>query len=286
MPNWVKTKIIAKDTQAMKEHLLNDEGKVDFNKLIPMSKDLMISSGSDSYTTPSIFSGSLFDRSKEIKEQQAVDSIMAKYYDDTVSQDHFVGLCLLDKDYRKEVAKLKGIKFRGKDKTPVDRARETLETFAKGYFNYKRYGYKDWYDWSIMNWDTKWNADTNYVTDDEICISTAWSLPEKVLLELAKYTPIRVLYADEDMGVNCGMVDFFLDEDGNPTSKTILEESIELAYICWDYDYIPVYDDNWNEIEDLEDERVIEKNRNYESTWRLINSLMNKGSVEHDFVEA
>lgn len=43
----------------------------------------------------------------------------------------------------------------------------------------KKYGKKNWYDWSIDNWGTKWNATTDYINidDDRISIrfSTAWA---------------------------------------------------------------------------------------------------------------
>ena len=42
-----------------------------------------------------------------------------------------------------------------------------------------------WYDWSVQNWDTKWDAYDVVVTDDdpesvEIEFNTAWSPPEAI----------------------------------------------------------------------------------------------------------
>lgn len=77
--------------------------------------------------------------------------------------------------------------------------------------NIKKYGYKDWYDWNIANWGTKWDTCHVYVetTDDEITLEfqTAWSTPEPVFLKLAEQYPdlmIDIDYADEDFGNNCG----------------------------------------------------------------------------------
>lgn len=77
--------------------------------------------------------------------------------------------------------------------------------------NIKKYGHKDWYDWNIANWGTKWDACYPNVetTEDTIMIEfqTAWSTPEPIFLKLAEQYPdlmIDIDYADEDMGSNCG----------------------------------------------------------------------------------
>ena len=52
----------------------------------------------------------------------------------------------------------------------------------------KKYGKKNWYDWSIDNWGTKWNATTDYIDidDDRISIrfSTAWAPPLPIIKKL------------------------------------------------------------------------------------------------------
>lgn len=75
--------------------------------------------------------------------------------------------------------------------------------------NIKDYGHKNWYDWSLANWDTKWNAyncwtleDTgiNEVEDFEAFgFQTAWSPPINVIRELSKLTgeTLRMSYYDE-----------------------------------------------------------------------------------------
>lgn len=75
----------------------------------------------------------------------------------------------------------------------------------------EQYGERNWYDWSIKNWGTKWNAydqngpfeGENYV---EYIFSTAWSCPLHVYEELAKKYNFEVKYADEDLGSNCGRI--------------------------------------------------------------------------------
>jgi hypothetical protein len=58
----------------------------------------------------------------------------------------------------------------------------------------KETGFRDWYDWSIENWGTKWNACSIDVNASEDCLfdirfDSAWSLPEPVLFALAKKYP-------------------------------------------------------------------------------------------------
>jgi len=84
----------------------------------------------------------------------------------------------------------------------------------------KKYGACDWYDWSAKNWGTKWNAyDQSMVNevpegDDEsdvevqFMFDTAWSTPYRVLETLSEQYPtveVKVEYADEDAGYNCGI---------------------------------------------------------------------------------
>jgi hypothetical protein len=79
---------------------------------------------------------------------------------------------------------------------------------SMGKEEWKIYGRNNWYDWSIENWDTKWNASNGYRHNDKcIVFDTAWSLPYNIYCELAKKYPkaiIEVMYADEDIGSNCG----------------------------------------------------------------------------------
>ena len=93
-------------------------------------------------------------------------------------------------------------------------AKQTADTFGKGITQemsddlYKRFGANNWYDWSIKNWGTKWNAYDTAVTDDgDIQFSTAWSTPIALIEKLSKLYPeaiFRVKFADEDLGYNCG----------------------------------------------------------------------------------
>ena len=74
--------------------------------------------------------------------------------------------------------------------------------------NMKKYGHGDWYNWSIANWGTKWNAYDGYVNEVEddcfvVSFSTAWSPPMPVLEKICELFPnltIEMEYQEEGMG--------------------------------------------------------------------------------------
>ena len=286
MPNWVRNRIIAKDYAELKKHLVNEKGEVDFNVVMPMSQDLNITSGLDSYAQqPSWFSEVMAEK---VKKQAPADVLMAQHYNETITQEEFVTECLLDKELITTIRKIKDYKLRGEHKMSKERLNEALDTFIRGYFNVQRYGWKDWYDWSIDNWGTKWNACHEYIDDDNQVIEfeTAWSMPEGIIKEICKYTPVRVEYADENLGANCGIEDYYVDKDGNPTVATVMYGSDELAYECWGYGSMSVYDEETQDwIEDEENPKFIEANKNYQSVVDEIRVLMNPDTFDKDFQE-
>lgn len=77
------------------------------------------------------------------------------------------------------------------------------------------YGNDNWYDWSVEHWGTKWDTVDSCVgvnhSNGEISVTfdTAWACPEPVIKELARLYPdtlMRLEYADEDYGYNCGVI--------------------------------------------------------------------------------
>lgn len=86
----------------------------------------------------------------------------------------------------------------------------------------------NWYNFRLDNWGTKWNANGSPLIEDDIdfddyikeniCnqfeFDTAWSTPYAYFVTLSKKIPqlnIHVIFADEDMGCNCG---FYILNDG------------------------------------------------------------------------
>jgi hypothetical protein len=291
MPNWVRQRVVARNPQELKKHLINEKGEVDFNMIIPMPQDLRITAGSYSYATPSKYFTS---KSEEVilkRQKETVDVEFAKIYNDTITQQEFFEEVMKHEDILKLIRNVKDWHIRKSKAHPYAMGKEALkegyETYIKGYFNIQRYGERDWYEWSISNWGTKWNA-SDSCFDEETGVAefeTAWSMPEPVYRALSQYTPLRVVYADEDLGANCGMEDYFYDEDGSQL-QVVMEGSVELANDTWGYGSISVYDEETGEfIEDEDNPKVIEANKNYFQTQQEINDLMNPDTIKKDFAE-
>ena len=76
----------------------------------------------------------------------------------------------------------------------------------------------DWYEWHLAYWGTKWNAYDGYTiigkTQLTFVFSTAWDAPFFVYVKLCELGyDFEVRYADEDIGVNCGLVTYDASED-------------------------------------------------------------------------
>jgi hypothetical protein len=98
---------------------------------------------------------------------------------------------------------------------------EALEAMGKQYANnLEKYGCYTWYEWANTNWGTKWNAykDTAYWSepDNLFVFDTAWSASLPVSKALSAKFPnvtIKHSWADEDIGSNCGIVEFLGGEE-------------------------------------------------------------------------
>ena len=73
------------------------------------------------------------------------------------------------------------------------------------------YGKNNWYEWSVSNWGTKWNAydfpETPHKIGEPLCFLTAWTPPHSILEKLSQMYPdieITHEWADENIGHNCG----------------------------------------------------------------------------------
>lgn len=98
--------------------------------------------------------------------------------------------------------------FMGEDKRAAHEAQQAE--------NVRKYGHKDWYDWNIANWGTKWDfslenlerQDPNTVTAS---FDSAWAPPTDAYVKLcALGFEIEALYYEPGMGF-CGK--FIRDED-------------------------------------------------------------------------
>ena len=288
MPNWVQQRVVAREPQILKKFLVNEDGEVDFNMAIPKPKDLEIMSGSYSYETPSRYGFFAEETKKKLQEQMPIEKEFKAIYNDTITQDEFFNKVMANEKLLKKIREFKGWSLRKTALNPYSMKKsailEAYNCYIRGFFNLQRYGERDWYEWSITNWGTKWNASDGFVNaDGSIEFQTAWSMPEPIFREISKHTPLRVVYADEDMGNNCGMEDYFY-QDGESHMERIMDESMELACDTWGYSCVPAYDVDWNELGE-DTEQFKEKNKDYFQIQEEIRTLMTTECLKKDFAE-
>jgi hypothetical protein len=99
--------------------------------------------------------------------------------------------------------------------------------------NYRECGYLHTMDHACKVWGTKWNAcdPQHNIEAGTAQFNTAWSCPEGVLTILSQRFPddaIKVIYADEDIGSNCGTFTLkngeVIDQDIAPSWSSMDED--------------------------------------------------------------
>jgi hypothetical protein len=199
MPNHV-TNILTAPKEVL-DFLKGEDGDVDFNTIVPMPECLNITEGSETDWGMSLITG---EAPFGLSEEQFNEKIES--YDE------------------ERIAKLKEL------------GQQALD-------NREKLGHQSWYSWSCEYWGTKWNAYSVERFDDE-CVEfqTAWGCPVAFFEALSEKFPnveIKVEYADEDIGSNCGT---FTVKDGDFIEENLPDscskEAYELAFrICGGEDY-------------------------------------------------
>ena len=86
----------------------------------------------------------------------------------------------------------------------------------------KQHGFDNWYDWSIMNWGTKWNAcDTNVELNKNVLnytFDTAWDAPREIAKALLHMR--NTILKDISIEWNC------THEDGNEEEELIRDGDV------------------------------------------------------------
>ena len=168
MPNWVNNRL--EIIGASKEDLdkfydeVTTDGKLDFNKVIPMPECLNVDSGYPASAAYKIYL-----------------MLKNKYKSEYIIRKHFLtdnNELMNDLNYREKC----------------------YETGKRYYDNKIETGYTDWYSWRHDNWGTKWNSyeNLNYETTRYIYIEfqTAWSPPYNIIEKLAQKYDFELSYAE------------------------------------------------------------------------------------------
>lgn len=169
MPNHV-TNIIHAPRHVL-ESLINDDGHVDFNKVVS-------------------FQGRFDWNGIRLDAEQAAEAITKA----PLSENPIIAS--LERQNRSDVDVLK-------------MNDEGFEQFVRMLRNKRQTGFFHTMDFAREKWGTKWNAYSQKLSIDDgfIQFDTAWSCPVALLEALSVKHPgvdIFVKYADEDHGSNCG----------------------------------------------------------------------------------
>lgn len=214
-------------------------GTFDFNKLIPMPKSLNIECGSDTW------------RALEIYLTAVNPDTPDKGVPKLGKRDFHKLLKGLDSErsYHQFHTQLSAAEIaRYTEYRPLKEMMELGKTAAD---NVLQYGASTWYDWSIRNWGTKWNAYECYCECDNSFIefNTAWCGVPLIAAKLAEKFPdvdFTYLWADEDIGHNVGMMRFekgacveeYFPDDGTKEAYELCAEvmSDDLTEMGYRYD--------------------------------------------------
>lgn len=204
MPNWTKNQITC--NKRLADILLTKkDGKyiLDFNKLLPMPKELNLTAGSIEYNSIACYYLSL--NSKDRKDvEESLKGIKTEFYGNYWNR--YVDII---NKYKKDPSILINDKKKFTGKLPdFDGKFNSLEELGKQYFeNIKNYNCSQWYDWCATNWGTKWNVGEDvavYVISDdcyEIKFYTAWAVPLGIVKKFSENCndgELNWKYVDED----------------------------------------------------------------------------------------
>jgi len=178
MPNWCQNEVSIygdkEDIEKLKAEVFtvdedNDQPYLDFNKVIPMPKEL-----ADTTSPQRVVSDEWIRMRDLIKANPSIQSIWV-----------------------------------GGKQIKDDEWSENYITKEQSEILKKTYGANNWYDWRVTNWGTKWGIDGEsiqfYDEDEdriEIHFDTAWSPPNEIYQELRdKYEDIEISWFYREDGM-------------------------------------------------------------------------------------
>lgn len=156
---------------------------VDFDSLIPMPKTLHVDAEGRATSLAALLTGKI-PLSPPKDEDGKIENMLAGLKLGNALQDLERGGIMQYKDQK------------------------SFDNFIQILRNCWEHGFPTWYEWSVENWGTKWNAYSfGNDIDGAVLFQTAWSAPHPVIRKLAEMFPDEKIihrWADEDIGSNCG----------------------------------------------------------------------------------
>lgn len=271
MPNWVYNQIEfqnREDTKKVAKYIRSKDRDFDFNNVIKMP-DILVETSASSITILAMAYCIMGDRETDNFEQWRKQ--LDLFLDENVPN---VAIQFLDDETKnitnRIINKVEPIVTTGDIKELIynhERLMEKRNDINKTSFSPNAFktqgvtawkailttGFRDWYGWSINNWDTKWNA-----VDSEISITnctvtwrTAWNPSESVVKQLAKDIPVNMYHTwfEEPRSTWAGSAVF---HDGECIARTDTESAA---------DYIPIFvymdGDSGDELHISDDDEIL-----------------------------
>ena len=222
MPNYVKNVLSVENCNERRfnqicEFVKSEKSLFDYNKIIPMPEDLDLEEGS----------ANEFFKNLVLKYagRYAVPELIS--FDCGITADELTTARRYIENPREPG-----------NMSDLDILHEALQRGHQYLENRKRYGAETWYFWCSAHWGTKWNnLDNVIIPEGEMQweFNTAWCPPLPVIRVLSQMFPeVRFVlrYADENLGQNCGLVEYL---DGVCTVFPPINP-LEFACSLWDVD--------------------------------------------------
>lgn len=193
MPNWCSCSVEIDCSKELFDEIytyVKSENNIfDFGRIIPMPESLHIDSGS---MTDRAIAYTITERLTIPVEQTNLSELITNQF---------------DPDWDNKVAAAVATWA----ETASAEDKNNLYAQGKQYlFNKENYGAFTWYEWSIENWGTKWNAEDASLNQNTFCFDTAWSPCSPVIRALAERFPeahIRFQYSEPGWGF-CGVEEY------------------------------------------------------------------------------
>lgn len=163
MPNYCINKLVLKgkddEIKKLQEYLMTQESDFDFNRVIEMPESIK----STSRGSAASLALAVCIYLKERKVTEHLKLLHVKYGKNLSVEDYVNNLVVAEE---------------------VD-----ITLGEKLMYNKKKYGQTDWYDWSLANWQTKWNSISVVWKGNNCEFLTAWNPPLPIIDNMAKIYP-------------------------------------------------------------------------------------------------
>lgn len=186
MPNWCRNTMIV--DKKYHDLIINKEGEVDFNVILPMPEELEVQCGG--FNSRDIYM--YLSKKNSVAHSAVLEMPQAK----AMAERLFTRS--LEKEAEQALKEVMDLIAKNNNSTVSKEVNNSYNEGKKLVNNYINYGCTTWYEWRCRTWGTKWNAHTSRVSDKEIVFHTPWGPPAGWLDKLAsKGVPFALNWSEE-----------------------------------------------------------------------------------------